>query len=52
MQDGCEVYMDSYTINWIMFLGHLDYFESETTSWRHITLLKGSRLLFHGANGI
>ena len=30
MQDGCKVYMDSYMdgINWIMFHGHLDYFQN------------------------
>jgi hypothetical protein len=28
MQDGCKVYMDSYIgIEWIMFHGHLDYFQ-------------------------
>ena len=29
MQDGCKVYMDSFLhgIEWIMFHGHLDYFQ-------------------------
>ena len=28
MQDGCQVYMDSYMASkWNMFHGHLDYFQ-------------------------
>ena len=29
MQDGCEVYMTSFLhgIKWLMFPGHLDYFQ-------------------------
>ena len=36
MQDGCEVYMDSY-MAWIMFHGHLDYFQKPPLGGRRNT---------------
>ena len=49
LQDGCEVYMDSFLhgIKWIMFHGHLDYFKKPPLGGRSNT-----KLGYHGTPNI